>query len=797
MFVLVVISVVLTVWWLGIEIAYVYLYHTLGLSFDVSLLFFTGSYDYFLLVNGFALYFVLDIVYNRFFEKNGKKRRLSWKEKRNYHHLCSSFEAKKGLCRLEFDCMGHLCNVDYRLFEILVGKGLVVTALFCLFCGIKESGEWILEWMRLKQMPDDAFPLIWYGRALRAGWMFLLSGYFFALFHQDWGKIPVKAWADRLVHTHVRDWLDDVFDLEKRAWNRAVVWMKKPDVWKLNVKGKYRIGKAEVSRRGGFPVLTYRKRIYVNTADCHSLIVASTRAGKSYSMINILIDSLRMCGESMVINDPKGELKEVHAARLKEDGYEVYFLDFIHPEAGDCWNPLEVVLRKYRKAEKRYEAEKAEYLESVSEEIGSLKELLEEAEDDEERGRILDAVEALESGGPQMDTSEAQEALNDIANLMTYDEKDANGRFFNSQAGALIVGYANLLLEERVTDPESGEVVPLGDEYIHFKSIKQMSLAGAEAVGKQGGNGTEPVSEASPAFHGPLRGGAGPVCPRAGADEGIDRRGILDKSRLMTMSESVMRMTSKSTFTLKDIARKKSAVFLIVHGDKNTYYPFVTMFVEQLYQESMAAARENRGRMPYPLNCVFDEEGIMPSLKSIDNMVSFGASAGFRLTLAVQDTSQLERRYGKEASHTIMNNMQNFAYLMGGDHETLKTVSEKAGRELVWSKEQKRFEGKPVLSPERLASLSMGEAVSLLMRRNPILTRLKGYSDYSFYRNIRKEDISRKRPLESVKYFDLSAAYRKEKAAGGTKKDPKGSSEKTGESKVASRPALRLGHSKH
>ena len=408
MFVLVVISVVLTVWWLGIEIAYVYLYHTLGLSFDVSLLFFTGSYDYFLLVNGFALYFVLDIVYNRVFEKNGKKRRLNWKEKRNYHHLCSSSEAKKGLCRLEFDCMGHLCSVDYSRFEILVGKGLILIVLVCLFFGISDSIACFREWIVLGKIGDMGSSLIWYQRALRAGWMFVLSGYFFALFHQDWGKVSLRAGIDRLGHTHMRDWLDDVFDVEKRAWNRVVVWMKKPDAWKLNVKGKYRIGGAEVSRRGGFPVLTYRKRIYVNAADCHSLIVASTRAGKSYSMINILIDSLRMCGESMVINDPKGELKETHAARLREDGYEVYFLDFIHPEAGDCWNPLEVVRQKYRKAQERYETERAEYLESVSAEICSLKERLEEAEDDDERGRILDAVEALENRGPELDTSDAR-----------------------------------------------------------------------------------------------------------------------------------------------------------------------------------------------------------------------------------------------------------------------------------------------------------------------------------------------------------------------------------------------------
>ncbi len=793
MFVLVVISVVLTIWWLGIEIAYVYLNHTLSLCFDISLLFFTGNYDYFLLVNGFALYFVLDIVYNRFFSRNEGKHRLKGKEKLNYHHLCSSFEARKGLCRLEFDCSGHLCNVDYSWFEIVIGKLIVLFVLFCLFSGIGDGIGWIREWIVRKEMPGEGLSLIWYRRALQTGVVFLLCGYFLALFHQDWRKVTLRAGIDRLLHAHVRDWLDDVFDLEKRAWNRLVVWMKKPDVWKLNVKGNYRIGGRKVHRRGGFPVLTYRNRIYVNAADCHSLIVATTRAGKSYSMINILVDSLRMCGESMVINDPKGELKESHAARLLEDGYEVYFLDFIHPEAGDCWNPLEVVLRKYRKAQSRYQAEKAAYLESVAGEIVSLKELLEEAENDEARGAILDAIEALENGGPQLDTSEAQEVLNDIANLMTYDEKDANGRFFNSQAGALIVGYANLLLEETVMDPESGEIVPLEDEYIHFKSIKQMSLAGAEAAGKQGETvlsqylkkhrkpTDRSVVELGQYVHAPG--------PTKGSIDAV----FSDKSRLMTMSESVMRMTSRSTFDLRDISRKKSAVFIIVHGDKNTYYPFVTMFVEQLYQESMAVARENHGRMPYPLNCVFDEAGIMPSLKSIDNMVSFGASAGFRLTMAVQDTSQLDRRYGKEVAHTIMNNMQNFTYLMGGDNETLKTVSEKAGKELVWNREQKRYEEKALLSPERLSSLSMGEAVSLLMRRNPILTRLKGYSDYSFYRYIKKEDISREHPLESVKYFDLAASYKKEKAVSGKKKDPKGSFEKNSESKASSKPTLKFG----
>ena len=159
------------------------------------------------------------------------------------------------------------------------------------------------------------------------------------------------------------------------------------------------------------------------------------------------------------------------------------------------------------------------------------------------------------------------------------------------------------------------------------------------------------------------------------------------------------------------------------------------------------------------INCIFDEAGIMPSLKSIDNMVSFGASAGFRLTLAVQDTSQLERRYGSEVAHTLMNNMQNFAYLMGGDPETLKNVSEKAGKRLIWNEEQGHYDERPVISTERLSKLSMGEALIIQLRKNPVLTRLLGYRDYCFYENTPKGDVSVHRSLKHVPYFDLKQAY--------------------------------------
>ena len=146
-------------------------------------------------------------------------------------------------------------------------------------------------------------------------------------------------------------------------------------------------------------------------------------------------------------------------------------------------------------------------------------------------------------------------------------------------------------------------------------------------------------------------------------------------------------------------------------------------------------------------------------------MVSFGASAGFRLTLAVQDTSQLEHRYGREVARTLMNNMQNFTYLMGGDNETLKTVSEKAGKRLIWDEERSNYEEKPVISTERLSNLSVGEALTLQLRRNPILTRLLGHNQYYFYKYMPTGNADKPHKLENVRYFDLVETYRKRESA--------------------------------
>ena len=245
-------SVLAVVYWLGIEVAYLYLYRTLAISFDTGLLFFTGKWDYFLLLNGIALYFILDIFYNQFIRRSKKgknrKRGLTRYEKNNYKHLAHLHEAKKGLTRLEFDVSGHLCNIDYAKPEILIGQILavyilrqIIRVIYQLFLAAKTAVTAYIESgvadaqsnMYLAVSGKTAISIL-----LSLG-LFVFCGYVFALLHQKWAQFDSKTIVDRLMKLHLRDYCDDVFDTPKQYWNKLIAAVNKTEGGKNNKSAHY------------------------------------------------------------------------------------------------------------------------------------------------------------------------------------------------------------------------------------------------------------------------------------------------------------------------------------------------------------------------------------------------------------------------------------------------------------------------------------------------------------------------------------------------------------------------------
>lgn len=98
----------------------------------------------------------------------------------------------------------------------------------------------------------------------------------------------------------------------------------------------------------GIPVMYDNKYLYIDTRAAHSLVIGSTGSGKTQTIILPTLKLAMMAEESIVINDPKGEIYEKTAHKLEEEGYKVIALDFDDARLGNSWNPLSLAYKIYK-----------------------------------------------------------------------------------------------------------------------------------------------------------------------------------------------------------------------------------------------------------------------------------------------------------------------------------------------------------------------------------------------------------------------------------------------------------------
>ena len=78
------------------------------------------------------------------------------------------------------------------------------------------------------------------------------------------------------------------------------------------------------NKAGGMVVAIDKNNYYIDTSSNHSLIIGNTGSGKTESVIYPLIFNLADSGESMIINDVKGELYKTTYDYLKKKKYKSY-----------------------------------------------------------------------------------------------------------------------------------------------------------------------------------------------------------------------------------------------------------------------------------------------------------------------------------------------------------------------------------------------------------------------------------------------------------------------------------------
>lgn len=99
---------------------------------------------------------------------------------------------------------------------------------------------------------------------------------------------------------------------------------------------------------GGIPVTFLDGKHYYSNSFDHTLIIGNTGSGKTQCEILPTIFNLGYAGESMVINDSKGELYNYSADFLKKQNYNIYIINLRNAFASDGWNPLHLAYKYYK-----------------------------------------------------------------------------------------------------------------------------------------------------------------------------------------------------------------------------------------------------------------------------------------------------------------------------------------------------------------------------------------------------------------------------------------------------------------
>ena len=578
----------------------------------------------------------------------------------------------------------------------------------------------------------------------------------------------------------LRGRVDLFFDGPKKLHNRIIELLHLQDVRKFNTLKTWTVDDRKIHRRAGPPIVTRRNAVWVDAEDTHTLISGTTRAGKGFFIISILLQIIRMCGESVIIMDVKGEHYKTHAQSYIDDGYEVLKVDFIEPKKSLRWNPFGIIIRKYREAYDRYceLLQKPEYRKIVNE-ISVNSFIIEGLKSRKQTDNIRLEIESLEEENrtleeqlPKPNYSEAQELISDIAMRLCHEE-DARDPFWSSSATTILEGYINFLLEEKTKD-ENGRLQFLPDEMINMRSVKMLHELGKTKISSGKNDGCSTVLEYC-LKHDRKPTDMSYMKLKEFIDAPDNTRGSIsavfaDKIKYFLTNEDILKMTSVSDFDLKQLGNRKTAIFIAIHDEKGTYHELPSILISQIYEELIKSARkEKASRLRIPVHVVWDEFANGAKWDNVVNALTAGLSRGVRFYLVIQDFAQLNTRYGKDKASTIRSNCQNLYYLLSGESDILKEISSLCGSKIVWNHNRQEKEIVPVMSTDALQKLSFGEAVIIRQRKNPYKARLKPFNRYGFRLPDTPEPEDRELPETPV--FDIHKKWEELKMMGKSKEE--------------------------
>lgn len=217
----------------------------------------------------------------------------------------------------------------------------------------------------------------------------------------------------------------------------------------------------------------------------------------------------------------------------------------------------------------------------------------------------------------------------------------------------------------------------------------------------------------------------------------------------LIINEKLLRMLSVSTFEISELYEQKTALFLILPDETDTFRSVTGLILSQISAALVKAAYQHGGMLPRRVNYVCDEfcNYYIPGM---DRNISAHRSRNIRWYLVCQSKGQLRQAYPKEYP-VILANCQNIYFTGSPDPELLEELSEKAG----YTNESEDGTPRRLISATDLKKLKKGWDYSEVFISSGPLTHVAELPDLDQYEFL--TDYTEKPELPVYQYPPLNA----------------------------------------
>lgn len=477
---------------------------------------------------------------------------------------------------------------------------------------------------------------------------------------------------------------------EKRGQNKDIEgkdrWATKKEILNNKDFSKVNSQHIENAKKTGPLIAKIGKYYIVDTSTTHSLIIGTTRSGKTQTYV---LPTLRiMCSgkekQSFVVNDPKGELLENSYDMLKQNDYNVVVLNLKNTDKTSLWNPLTFIIQKYKQAKDN-----------------------------------------------NLDLSKVNDYLDVMAEVLTQNPK--SDPIWPASAKSLLTAMILYLME-------LGYKTDTLDK-VNMYSVYQFFIEYGKCEYENIGGQLVETSKLDKIFQSLPRGNpaksAYATSNFASGDMKSSIYAVLSENiSLWGKDSGIASLTSGDDIDFIKLFsdEKPCAIFMVVPDNRPARHCIASMFVNQCYL-ALTEYLEERDipTLPRKVNFILDEFGNMVTIPDMATKITISASRGILFHMFVQDLNQLEVKYGK-ASKTIQSNCGNLIYIYSLEPDTNKYMSSILGTEtLLYStysgkesegltNRSQQYKGHQLMTPTDLAVLEYGETIIKRQRMYPIRT---------------------------------------------------------------------------